>query len=179
MSLHWISILLGILAVFGGLIGVIKPDLIHRFVELFPRSTIPAWVFTALCCWLGAREAWAMNMGFLDPYKVYIYAIAPVVFIACVTYLRELLAARALGGFLLLIAVPIITTASQSGKPLFQVVVGLVYLWIIYGLVLLMSPWWFRKCYKPFLENDLLFKVTALAKVALGVVLIVLGFRVY
>lgn len=179
MSLQWITILLGTLAVFGGLVGVISPKLIHRFAELFPRSVVPAWVLTALCCVLGAKEAMAMNMGFLDAYKVYIYLIAPIVFIASMAYMKELLAPRALGGFLLLIAVPIVRTASLSGKPFFQVVVALVYVWIIYGLILLMSPWWFRKFYKPFLENERLFKATALGKTAIGIGLVLLGIFVY
>ncbi len=179
MSLQWISILLGALAVIGGSIGLFRPDLVKRFAELFPRSMVPAWILTALCCGLGAKEAMTMNMGFLDAYKVYIYAIAPAVFIASLIYLKELLAPRALGGFLLLIAVPIVRTAALSGKPFFQVVVALVYLWIIYGLVLLMSPWWFRKLYKPFLENERLFKATALGKMVSGIALILLGIFAY
>ncbi len=179
MNLQWISILLGVLAVAGGLTGLLRPQLIHRFAEVFPRSVVPAWVFTALCCVLGTKEALGMNMGFLDAYKMYIYVLAPLVFLASVTYMKELLAPRALGGFLLLIAVPVIKTAALSGKPMFQVVVALAYAWIIYGLILLMSPWWFRKFYKPFLEKEGLFKATALAKAAAGVGLIVLGVWVY
>lgn len=179
MSLEWISILLGVLAVVGGLVGLIRPELIHRLAELFPRSVVPAWILAALCCALGAKEALAMNMGFLDAYKSYIYLIAPAVFIASVIYMKELLAPRALGGFLLLIAVPITRTAALSDKPLFQIVTILVYLWIIYGLILLMSPWWFRKFYKPFLENPGLFKATALAKTGVGIALIFLGIFVY
>lgn len=179
MSLQWISILLGVLAAGGGLVGLFRPKLIHRFAELFPRSVVPAWILTALCCWLGTKEALAMNMGFLDAYKLYIYVIAPLVFLASVTYMKELLAPRALGGFLLLIAVPIINSAKLSDKPMFQIVVALVYLWIIYGLILLMSPWWFRKLYKPFLEKEGLFKVAALGKTALGLALILLGVLVY
>lgn len=179
MSLQSVSILLGVLALMGGLTGIYRPELIRRFAELFPRSVIPAWVLTALCCWLGAREAFAMNMGFLDAYKGYIYIITPVVFIASVTYLKELLAPRALGGFLLLIAVPVIRTAALSGKPVFQVIVVLAYIWIVYGLILLLSPWWFRKFYKPFVENKSLFRVAAVSKTALGVILILLGIFVY
>jgi len=179
MSLQWISILLGVLALIGGLIGVFRPGMIRRFAELFPRSVIPAWVLTALCCWLGAMEALGMNMGFLDAYKGYIYLIAPAVFIASLIYMRELLAPRALGGFLLLIAVPIIRTAALSGKPLFQVIVVLAYIWIIYGLILLLSPWWFRKIYRPFIENSALFKATAMGKAALGIVLILMGIFIY
>lgn len=179
MSLQWISIVLGVLALAGGLTGLFRPDLIKRFAELFPRSVVPAWIFTALCCWMGAKEALAMNKGFLDSYEYYIYLIAPAVFFASIYYMRELLAPRALGGFLLLLAVPVVKTASLSGKPMFQVIVALAYIWIIYGLILLMSPWWFRKFYRPFLESEGLFRATALSKAALGIALILLGILVY
>ena len=178
MSLQWISILLGALALIGGMIGLFRPDLIRRFAELFPRSVIPAWVLTGLCCWLGAGEAFAMNMGFLDAYKGYIYLIAPAVFIASITLMKELLAPRALGGFLLLIAVPVIRTAALSGKPFFQLIVVLAYIWIIYGLMLLLSPWWFRKFYRPFIEDKKLFQAAAAGKATLGVVMILAGILV-
>lgn len=179
MSLQWISILLGVLALAGGFIGIFRPDLIKRFAELFPRSVVPAWVFTALCCWLGAKEALGMNMGFLDAYKKYIYLISPAVFVASVVYMKELLAPRALGGFLCLIAVPIVRTAATSGSPLFQVLVAVMYLLVIYGIIILMSPWYFRKFYEPFMKNDGLFKAAAFGKAAMGLVFILLGLFVY
>lgn len=179
MTLQWISIILGLLALCGGLTGILRPDLIKRFAELFPRSVVPAWVFTALCCWLGTREALHMNMGFLDAYKQYIYIIAPIVFIASVVYMKELLAPRALGGFLLLIAVPVLQAARWHESAWRLVVVVLVYLWIIYGLLLLLSPWWFRKTYQPFCSSAALFKATAYGKAAFGLVLLLLGIFVY
>jgi hypothetical protein len=66
MTLQWIAIILGMLMLAGGLAGVLRPQWVRRFIEQFPRSTKPAWFFTALCCWLGAKEALGMNMGFLD-----------------------------------------------------------------------------------------------------------------
>jgi hypothetical protein len=179
MTLQWITIILGGLATAGGLVGALRPDLVKRFAELFPRSTVPAWIFTALCCWLGAKEALGMNMGFLDAYKKYIYVLSPAVFIASVVYMKELLAPRALGGFLLLIAVPILQVVRWHESPLRLVVVVLVYLWIVYGLILLMSPWYFRKMYLPFMGNPALLKTTAYAKTALGIGLLLLGIFVY
>ena len=170
---------MGLLAFSGGLIGILRPNLIKRFTALFPRSVAPAWILTALCCWLGAQEALAMNMGFLDAYKQYIYILAPVVFVASVVYMKELLAPRALGGFLLLIAVPILQEARWHASAWRLVVVALVYLWIIYGLLLLLSPWWFRKTYEPFLGNEALFKAAACGKAAFGLVLLLLGIFVY
>lgn len=179
MSLQWIAIVLGVLATVGGMIGIVKPEQVKRFAEVFPRSVVPAWVLTGICCILGAKFALEMNMGFLGVYKKYIYVIAPMVFVASVVYMKELLAPRALGGFLLLIAVPILRVASMDPSPVRQVVVAVVYLWIIYGIVLLMSPWYFRKIYRPFLDNSNLFKTAAIAKTALGVVLLLLGIFVY
>ena len=179
MTLQWIAILIGALATLGGLVGVFRPELIKRFAELFPRSVVPAWILTALCCWLGAREALGMNMGFLDAYKKYIYILSPAVFVACVVYMKELLAPRALGGFLLLIAVPILQITRWHESPWRLVVVVLVYLWIVYGLVLLMSPWYFRKTYRPFMENEVLLKAAAIAKTTFGIALLLLGIFVY
>jgi len=179
MTLQWIAIILGVLATAGGLVGVLRPELIKRFAEVFPRSTVPAWILMALCCWLGAKEALGMNMGFLDAYKKYIYILSPVVFVASVVYMKELLAPRALGGFLLLIAVPILQIARWHESGLRLIVVILVYLWIIYGLILLMSPWWFRKFYEPFMDNAALLKAAALAKTAVGIALLLLGIFVY
>ncbi len=179
MTLQAIAIILGILATAGGLVGIFRPELIRRFAELFPRSVVPAWILTALCCWLAAKEALDMNMGFLDGFKKYIYLLAPAVFVASVVYMKELLAPRALGGFLCLIAVPIVQIARWHESPLRLVVVVLFYLLVVYGIVLLMSPWWFRKLYRPFLENPALFKVAAFGKAAIGIALLLLGFLVF
>ncbi len=179
MTLQWIAIILGVLATAGGLVGVLRPELVKKMIELFPRSVAPAWIFAALCCVLGAKEALGMNMGFLDAYKKYIYILSPAVFIASVVYMKELLAPRALGGFLLLIAVPILQIARWHESPLRLVVVVLAYLWIVIGLVLLMSPWYFRKLSAPIMENESRFKAIAFTKTALGVVLLLLGLFVY
>lgn len=179
MTLQGIAIILGALSAAGGLTGVFRPELVKRFVALFPRSVVPAWVLTALCCWLGAQQALKMNMGFLDAYKPYIYILAPAVFVASVVYMKELLAPRALGGLLLLIAVPILQIARWHESEWRLVVIVTVYLWIVYGLFLLMSPWYFRKISAPFMENEKLFKATALVKTAFGIALLLLGLFVY
>ncbi len=179
MSLQSVAIILGILGIAGGLTGIFRPDLIKRFAELFPRSVVPAWVLTALCCFLGAKEANGMNMGSVDVIKPYIPFVSVGVFTASVVYMKELLAPRALGGFLCLISVPICRTAAMSGAPFFQVVTAVMYLAVIYGIITLMSPWYFRKFYKPLMGNDKLFKATAIAKTAVGTVLLLLGLFVY
>jgi hypothetical protein len=179
MTLSWIAILLGSLATIIGCIGLISPEKMREYILRFPRSTIPAWILLLLCCFLGAQEALKMNMGFLNEYKTAIYFIAPAVFVAALIYMKELLAPRVLGGFLLLIAVPILRVARLSGAPYFQVISTLVYLWIIYGLILLLSPWYFRILNRPLVESPLRLKIALSGKILLGLVLIGLGLFVY
>jgi len=178
-TLHGITILLGAIALTIGFIGMFSPDTLKEQMKKFPRSTVPAWILLLLCCFLGAREALHMNMGFLNQYKKAIYLIAPGVFVASVIYMKELLAPRVLGGFLLLIAPPILRIASQSDAPYFQLISALVYIWIIYGLILLMSPWYFRKINQPLLDSPTLFKIAMLGKIVLGFVLIGFGLFIY
>jgi nitrate reductase gamma subunit len=59
------------------------------------------------------------------------------------------------------------------------VVVAVMYVLVVYGIVLLLSPWWFRKLYEPFLKSEALFKAAAFGKAALGGVLVLLGLFVY
>ena len=63
MSLQWIAIVLGVLATAGGIIGIVKPEQVKRFAEVFPRSVVPAWVLTGICCILGAKFALEYNRG--------------------------------------------------------------------------------------------------------------------
>jgi len=179
MTLQGITIIIGVIALIIGGMGVFASDILKQKIKEFPRSSVPAWIFLALCCLLGAREALQMNMGFLNEYKKAIYIISPAVFVASVIYMKELLAPRALGGFLLLIAVPILRIASQSGVPYFQIISTIVYIWILYGLLLLMSPWYFRKINKPLLDSPTLFKIAMVGKMIVGLLLIGLGIFVY
>ncbi|MCF7848409.1 MAG: hypothetical protein K9M45_06120 [Kiritimatiellales bacterium] len=179
MSLSAIAIILGLLAVIGSFMALFKPEAVKKGIELFPRSVVPAWILTGLCCWLGAREAMEMNMGFLDEYKKYIYFIAPAVFAASVIYMKELLAARSLGGFLCLIAVPILQIARWHESPWRLVIVTIVYIWIVFGIFLIMSPWYYRKITALVVKNDKFLKIGSAVKLALGIGIILLGIFVF
>jgi len=178
MTLQWIAIILGLLATASGIYGLLRPATVQQALARFPRSTVPAWILAALCCLLGAREALHMNMGFLNAYKLGIYLLAPAVFVASIIYLKELLAPRALGGFLLLIAVPILQIARWHDSSLHLVVVVLVYLWIALGLLLLLSPWWFRRISQS-LSSPARIRLACSAKTLFGLFLLLLGLFFY
>ncbi len=179
MSLSEITILIGGLAIVMAGVGLVRADLLRGVIRSFPRSRYAGWVLAGLCCWLGAREALLMNMGGLNGYKNFIYVLAPLVFIGSVTCLRELLAARALGGLLCLIAVPITQVAVFSDRPYFQIISAMAYSWVVVGIVFLMAPWRFRQMHQWLLEYEELYRFALGMKALVGAGFIALGLIVY
>ena len=112
-------------------------------------------------------------------YKNFIYILAPLVFIGSVTCLKELLAARALGGLLCLIAVPITKVAVFSDCPYFQIITAIAYSWVVLGIVFLMAPWRFRQMHQRLLEEERLYRLALGMKALLGAGFIALGLLVY
>ena len=171
--------MIGGLAIAMAGVGLARADLLRGVIRGFPRSRYAGWLLAGLCCWLGAREAWQMNMGGINGYKNFIYVLAPLVFIGSVTCLKELLAARALGGLLCLIAVPITKAAVFSDRPYFQIISAIAYSWVVVGVIFLMAPWRFRQMHERLLEQERLYRLALGAKAIVGAGLIALGFFVY
>ena len=159
--------------------GIIRADLMRAYIKGFPRSNYAGWVLAGFCCFLGAREALAMNMGGLNAFKGYIFVLAPLVFVGSVTCLKELLAPRALGALLCLLAVSMVKVAVFSGQPYFQIISALAYAWVIIGLVWFMAPWQFRKMHQRILKNTTLYYSLLGLKSLFGLILILLGFFIY
>ncbi len=179
MDIQGIALILGGLSLAGATVGLARPDAMKTAITMFPRNRSVACVLTALCCLLGAREAYAMNMGGLSVYKPFILVLTPAVFVASIVYLKELLAARTLGGLLCLLSVPITRTASLSGAPYFQVVSAIAYVLVVLGISFLLSPWNFRKLASLLMRNDRCFRRVLLFKGAAGAMLILLALLVY
>ena len=145
MSLSIIALILGLIGLFFSVYGFIYPLRIYSFLQKFPRNEVMGKVLACICCILAARESFLMNMAGLNSYKFLIYFISPIIFACSIIYLKELLAPRALGGIYCLLAVPVVKTAALSDAYLFQIMSFIGYVWVIYGITLLLAPWNFRK----------------------------------
>ena len=127
-----------------------------------------------------AYELSLMHLGMFDAFKVHLYWLTPVAIVLCVIYLDELLSPRALGGFLLLIAGSVLDIARWHSSDWRLVVTVIAYLWIVLGLVFLLSPWWFRRL-TPWLvgQRDKTVRITGTIKAVAGLGLIALALLVY
>lgn len=178
-ALAIIAWILGTFAVGVGLFSAGSPAQVRRGLLDFPRSVWPGRVLLAVDAVWAAYAVTTLHLGAFDAWKVHLYWLAPVSIILGSVYMDELLSVRALGGLLLLAAGPILNAARWHPSDARLVMTVLAYIWIGFGLLFLLEPWWFRRLTEPVIKNDLFIRIGGLLKAVIGFGLIALAFWVY
>lgn len=178
-SIYNIAICLGVLSLLGGLIGIVLPGPVFRWLQAFPRHRLSGLALTALCvCW----SAWILYTAELGRFvflRPAIPVVAIITFSAVVYFLNELLAARALGGVLMLLANPILNSIRWVDSNWRLVITVLMYAWVVFGIILMLSPWQFRKCLHRLAPSAKAIQRWSLLKMIFGAFLIGLAFFVF
>jgi hypothetical protein len=174
------ALLIGLLALAGGTVSLLAPARIRAGLAAFPRSVWPGRVLAAIDLVWAAYELSLMHLGMFDAWKVHLYWLTPVAIVLCAVYLDELLSPRALGGLLLLAAGPVLDIARWHPSQWRLVITVIAYLWILFGLVFLLSPWWFRRISLWLTgRGDKAVRFAGLLKALFGIGLIALALLVY
>jgi uncharacterized protein YjeT (DUF2065 family) len=167
-----LALLLGGLYIFM----VVRPEQFRQMLNAFPRSIWPGrilaaidmiWVITVLhnadfggFNWIKGLLVKALPALDALPLGIFNFLKDPVVlagiaaYFLIIKYLDELLAPRALGGLMLLIANPILNAARWLDTPWRLVVVVVAYIIVIKGILLVLSPFKLRKYGEKLLNND-------------------------
>lgn len=172
------ALILGILAIGGGLLAAKAPEAVRRGMERYPRSVWPGRILAAIDMVWAAYAVSLMHLGGFDVLKVHLYWLAPVCIVLAVRYLDEMLSVRALGGLLLLAAGPMLNAARWHPSAWRLVIPVIAYLWIVFGLLWLLEPWWFRRMTLR-VQSLQLIRYGGIFKALFGIGLIVLALRVY
>ena len=179
ISLSLISCLLGILLLALHLPAVLFTKRYQQGLNAFPRNEWAGKVQTAIALiWVG----WIIlhtHLGRFEHLKPAVYVVAPLAFLLVVYFLDELLASRALGGLLLLLGDPVLDVARWHESSLRLVVTLLIYVWVIAGTVLVLSPYRFRTFVEFWTISDQRFRAGASLGLGVGLVLVGLGVWVY
>lgn len=179
LELSTISILIGLAALAGGAFAAVAPARMPSGLEVFPRSVWPGRILAAVDLVWAAYELSLMHLGMFDAWKVHLYWLTPLAIYLCIRYLDDLLSPRALGGFLLLLAGPVLGVARWHPSAWRLVITTLAYLWIGIGLLFLLSPWWFRRLSQFFGRTLAMIRALGLVKMLAGAALVALGLLVY
>ncbi len=160
----------------GSLLLLSAPAAAARALAAFPRNVWVGRVLAAAALAWSAWLAWDMPMGFVDAYKQWLYVLTPLVYLLVVWLMDEMLAARAFGGLLLLVAEPVLAAARQPGLSDWRLtLVGLVYIWVVAGMALVLGPYWFRKTAEVMCRSEDRSRMAGAVGLAIGILLVVLG----
>jgi hypothetical protein len=118
-------------------------------------------------------------LGRFEPLKPAIYIGAPLTWAAAIFFMDELLAPRALGGLLLLLAHPLLSAARLHPHPAAAVASALAYGWVGAGMTLVVAPWHFRRAVASMARSAARWRATAASMGVLGVAFMALAFTVY
>jgi len=179
ISLANICVILGGLYIVLHLPLMVMPQAARRFLRAFPRNKWAGGGLAIVALAWAAWEVYDMPLGMIDQYKIWLWAIGPVTGVLVLTFMNELLAVRALGGILMLAACPVLEIQRLNASYWTWVPAGLVYIWVVAGMILMLSPYRFRHVVERFCATDRGCMAMGAGGVAMGGVLIALGLRVF
>jgi hypothetical protein len=179
-----IGLIIGGIATLSGIMVLRKSQLVLTGMAAFPRSKYPAWILSAINMIWAGKLCTEMYLGWFDLYKWVFYVVCGFGIFALIRYLDELLAPRMLGGFLLLVAAPILKTARFFPTPMdpspWRLILSLLcYSWIILGIYLLCCPWGFRKLTDQWLKVDPTLKIGGSIKLTFGIAFLIVSALFY
>ena len=167
--------LLGGLGLLAGFVLLIFPASLRAGLVAFPRSKWPGWILTAVGIFWVAWVIQHASLGRFEGFKPLIPVAAILLFAAMVYFLDELLAPRALGGILLLVANPILNGVRWADSAWRFVPVIIAYAWVIAGCALMLHPWLFRRWTERLICSDRSLRMIGWTKLVGGGVLLAAG----
>lgn len=175
----WSWIIAGALAL-SGVAAVANPSGLRGALGRFPRNVAAGRILAGAALVWVAILVWHFPLGGFDAYKPALWALAPAAYYLTITFADELLAPRALGGLLLLLAGPVLAVARFHPSAWRLAVVLLAYAWIVAGMALVLSPWLFRKIMVERINaTDRRCRRAGIARLAAGLGLAFLAWRVF
>ena len=166
-TISGISLTLGILSLVCAIALLCRPLAVRRVLLAIPRNRVLGWALAAIAYGAVVWILYNAELGRFSGLKTYLLPAYLVVLGATIYFMGELLAARAIGGLLLLLANPVLNTVRWVDTPWRLLFVVLAYAWIIAGMWLVLSPWQFRNCTSRLLPEPIHFRAKLLAVILL------------
>lgn len=179
MTLAFWFMAIGILHLLIGATMWVNPAGALKGVKAFPRYDWAGRILAAVCIVWSVYLVREMPLGWFDAYKGWLYVAGPILYLLISIFMADLLAARALGGLLLLVASPILEAASFQPSSLRLILVVLAYAWVIAGMALVLAPYRFRKTAEKVCGTMGQCRVVGGVGVLLGVVLFGVGWLAF
>lgn len=182
MNIHgatWIAWGLAVCGMTVGCMAVTMPIRLQRWIKIFPRSRLAGFFLSALALIGAGYELHQMPMGMLESWKPSLVVLIPMIFILVNIFMDELLAPRALGGVLALVATPILETVRWHPSCGRLVLVVLAYLMAGIGCYWMLSPYGFRQMAEKMAGTPFALRYWGIAKILASLCLFILGWHLH
>lgn len=159
--------------------ALLKPVAVKAWLKKLPRNERLGMIVLAidfLWCFLVWSE---MDLGEFHKYERPVQVILVIGFLGFGMYVREFLAVRAIGLFLILLACPILDAAFLQPPASRLLLVFLAYAWVIKGMFYVGMPYLMRDGIDWVLANPSRWKMSALAGLVYGVAVLVCAILFY
>jgi hypothetical protein len=150
------------------------PQAARAGLDRLPRNRWLGYALVILDLAWVAYEVQHLPLGNLEGLKEYLPYLTPLAILLVAFFMDELLAARAFGGLLLLLPIPVLDAAFLHPSPWRLVLVAVAYAWAVAGMVIVLAPYRLRQLLHLFGEGRAL-RLRATAGFAVGVGFCILG----
>jgi len=168
---------IGAVVVAAHLFLLVRPALSLKGLRAFPRNWVAGIILTAICVpWFALLFRYNVPFLWMQQNQELLSLGALALFFPIIWYMKDLLAVRALGCFLLLFGCPVRDAALWHQPDWARwIVMGWIYLLVVVGIILVLYPWRFRRWVESYLAPDGRRNIVAGLGVLTGVLLIVSG----
>ena len=144
LSLHLVALTIGSLVFLAHLYALLRPSGSQKLLLKLPRSRIAGIILLAIdAVWCFSLIS-TMDLEEFAWLRPYVQFAIPVLFFLTIIFVDELLAARALGIFAMLIAEPMISSTFLRPEHWRLLVVLLAYVWLTLGMFWVGKPYLLR-----------------------------------
>lgn len=178
-SLDTITIAIGAVLALLYIPMLLLPARCRGWARRFPRSRVAGALLSAI----GFAWAWWLlaqtPLGRFEWLRIPLYVLFPVLLVAVNLLNEELLAVRALGGLMILVPAPVLAAARWHPSAWRYVVIVTAYVLVIKGIVLILSPYLFRRGAERICRTDGSVRTWGSVGLAFSVFLLALGLAVF
>jgi len=178
-DLAFITLICGVLVFVWSAGMALLPRGMAVWVGAFPRHVWAGRILVAVdIIW----SAWLlMQMGFtwVDAHQILVYVAVPAAYVLVILFVDDLLAARALGGFMLLVPLPILESAFVHPAASRLIMTSFAYLLVIFGIVLVWSPFKWRQWTERWINRLPVTRAVGGAGMMVGALMLFLAWRIY
>jgi len=177
--LSGVSACVGIATAILGTFTLASPRSAEKTWRALPRSVWPGRVLSAVCILWAALWLCVMPLGPLSVIRDLLWILIPIAIASVCVFTPDLLTCRAIGGLLVLIPTPMLSSAAWHPSPFRYVVIVYAYAMIVAGMYYIALPWLLRDHINWSLDKPVRSKTIALAAVILGGFITVLSLTVF